>query len=44
MIDTVVYRAPLGPLGRLAEVLVLDRYLPRLLRERNTWLKTSLER
>lgn len=43
MSDVVGFQSPLGPLGYLADRTVLDRYLARLLRRRNTWLKTSLE-
>jgi ligand-binding SRPBCC domain-containing protein len=35
MRDELRFAAPLGPLGRLAESLVLRRYLTRFLRERN---------
>jgi len=38
MRDHVAFRAPLGPLGRIAEVLVLERYLRRLIRIRNEFL------
>ncbi len=38
MVDDVTVTAPFGPLGRLAEVLVLDRYLRRLLSTRNAAL------
>ena len=34
MLDVVVFAAPLGILGRIAETLVLRRYLDRLLRKR----------
>lgn len=44
MIDLVEFAAPLGPLGRLAERLVLRRYLERLLERRNRWLAEQLER
>ncbi len=43
MTDNVKYSAPLGPLGHLTERLVLDRYMPHLLRRRNAWLKSALE-
>ena len=43
MTDVVQYQSPLGLLGCLADRLVLDRYLPHLLRVRNSWLKTTLE-
>ncbi|MER7073505.1 hypothetical protein [Terrabacter sp. NPDC000476] len=42
MTDTITYAAPLGPLGRLAERAVLDTYLPRLVGERNEWLRRDL--
>lgn len=38
MVDEVTFTAPFGPLGRLAERLVLDRYLRRLIAERNAFL------
>ncbi|MEU0884252.1 SRPBCC family protein [Lentzea sp. NPDC005914] len=41
MRDVVDFAAPLGPLGRLAELLVLDRYMPRLIRLRNEHLMRS---
>ena len=43
MTDVVQYQSPLGPLGCLADRLVLDRYMPHLLRQRSTWLKATLE-
>ena len=43
MVDTVRYRAPGGPIGALAERLVLDRYMQQLIRQRNAWLKAELE-
>jgi ligand-binding SRPBCC domain-containing protein len=43
MIDVVEYHSPFGLLGRIADGLVLGRYLRHLLRLRNTWLKTTLE-
>ncbi|MCJ1714767.1 SRPBCC family protein [Curtobacterium sp. VKM Ac-2922] len=42
MVDEIVFRAPLGPLGRLAEILVLGRYLPHLIRVRNASLVQQL--
>ncbi|WP_308470874.1 MULTISPECIES: SRPBCC family protein [unclassified Rathayibacter] len=38
MIDRLEYSAPLGVLGRIAERLVLDRHLRRLLEERGAFL------
>jgi ligand-binding SRPBCC domain-containing protein len=43
MTDVVEFRSPLGPLGSIADRLVLDHYLPHLLRQRNAWLKNALE-
>ena len=43
MIDLVEFQSPLGPLGFVADRLALDHYLPHLLRQRNAWLKTTLE-
>lgn len=42
MSDHVTFTAPLGPLGRIAEQLVLGRYLKRLIAERNTFLSRPL--
>jgi ligand-binding SRPBCC domain-containing protein len=43
MTNVFAYRAPLGPLGRLAERLFLTEYLRRLLTERATYLKRCAE-
>jgi ligand-binding SRPBCC domain-containing protein len=42
MVDDIVFRAPLGPLGRIAERVALARYLPRLIAERNESLAREL--
>jgi ligand-binding SRPBCC domain-containing protein len=42
MVDTITFRAPLGPLGRLAEVLALARYMRRLIADRNASLTAEL--
>jgi hypothetical protein len=39
----LVFEAPLGPLGRIAEKLFLRRYLERLLGQRAAILKESIE-
>ena len=44
MLDSITFQAPLGPLGWIAEQLLLRSYLPHLIRRRNDYLKTSLER
>ncbi|CAI4161843.1 SRPBCC family protein [Streptomyces albidoflavus] len=44
MRDEITFQAPLGPLGRLAERAVLDRYMPHLMRERNAHLRAVAER
>ncbi len=43
MIDIVQFQSPFGLLGYLADSLVLGHYMPHLLRQRNAWLKTTLE-
>jgi ligand-binding SRPBCC domain-containing protein len=43
MTDIARYQSPLGPLGTIADRLVLDRYMAHLLRHRNAWLKATLE-
>jgi len=41
--DDITFAAPLGPLGRLAELLVLRWYMPQLIRQRNEFLKAAAE-
>ena len=43
MVDRVEFCSPLGPVGRLVDRLVLDRYMAGLIRQRNDWLKRTLE-
>ena len=43
MIDVFDYNAPLGPLGRFAEALFLDRYMRRLLVGRGAGVKRVAE-
>ena len=43
MMDTFAYRSPLGLLGRSADVLFLNRYMTRLLTERNAVIKEYAE-
>ncbi|WP_432090479.1 SRPBCC family protein [Streptomyces sp. NRRL F-5630] len=44
MRDAVDFAAPLGPLGRIAERLVLGRYMPRLILVRNACVREAAER
>ena len=44
MVDLVSFDAPLGPLGDLAESVVLRRYLAKIIGERNAYLTTRAER
>ena len=44
MVDTFRYTSPLGPLGVLADKLVLERYMRRFLTERALALKDAAER
>ena len=43
MRDVFRFAAPLGPLGRIAELLVLRRYMQSLLRERNAVIQQIAE-
>lgn len=43
MVDVFDYRSPLGLLGRLADILFLERYMRAFLTERARSLKTTLE-
>ncbi|CAA9590209.1 MAG: hypothetical protein AVDCRST_MAG18-4905 [uncultured Thermomicrobiales bacterium] len=43
MIDDFDYTAPFGPLGRLADRLILERYMRRLLLTRNAEIKRTAE-
>lgn len=43
MIDIFTFRAPLGPLGRLAETVFLTRYMKNLLLARNRHIKQAAE-
>lgn len=42
MTDVAEFEAPFGVLGRIAEQLVLRRYMRRLLQQRNRWLAEQL--
>jgi ligand-binding SRPBCC domain-containing protein len=44
MLDSITFQVPLGPLGWIAERVLLSWYLPHLIRQRNDYLKTALER
>lgn len=44
MIDHFDFTSPLGPLGRLADILFLERYMRRLLQGRNAAIKGAAER
>jgi ligand-binding SRPBCC domain-containing protein len=43
MRDVFDYTSPLGPLGRIADMLVLERYLARFLAERNQTIQRIAE-
>jgi ligand-binding SRPBCC domain-containing protein len=43
MIDTFDYTSPLGILGKLADWLVLEKYMTKFLRQRNEFLKFVAE-
>lgn len=42
MIDVASYASPAGPLGRLVDRILLERYMTRLLVQRNAWLRETL--
>lgn len=44
MTDRLCFAAPLGPLGRVAEEAVLDRYVRRLIQLRSNHLKDTAEK
>ncbi len=44
MCDTFTFRAPLGILGRVTEVLFLTRYMRSLLQSRNLYIKQLAEK
>ena len=44
MRDRLLFSAPLGPLGRIAEALVLRKYLTGFLVQRNEAIKSAAER
>ncbi len=44
MRDTMTYVSPLGPLGKIADALFLERYMRGLLTARNALLKAYAER
>lgn len=43
MLDRIEFEAPLGLLGKIAERVVLEHYMERLIVQRNLWLKRHLE-
>ena len=43
MTDRFDYRSPLGPLGRVADAIFLERYMTRFLAERAVVLKALAE-
>jgi hypothetical protein len=44
MTDRIRFDAPVGPIGRVVEHLVLGRYLQKLIAERGQYLKAEAER
>jgi ligand-binding SRPBCC domain-containing protein len=43
MIDVIEFRSPGGPIGSLIDRLLLARYMAKLIRQRNGWLRQILE-
>ncbi len=43
MMDIIDFRSPVGLVGRMVDRLVLERYMAKLIKERNDFLKTAAE-
>ncbi len=43
MVDVVDFKSPVGPLGAIVDLAVLNRYMANLISQRNGWLKSALE-
>ncbi len=43
MIDVIDFTSPAGPIGRLVDRVVLERYMEKLIRQRNEFLKREAE-
>lgn len=43
MIDIIDFTSPVGVIGRLVDQVVLERYMAKLIKERNVFLKSAAE-
>ncbi len=43
MIDIIDFTSPVGLVGRMVDQVVLERYMAKLIKERNNFLKTAAE-
>ena len=43
MIDIIDFTSPVGLVGRMVDQIVLERYMAKLIKERNDFLKTAAE-
>ena len=43
MLDIIDFASPLGPIGRLVDQLGMGRYMAKIIRERNSYLKEQAE-
>ena len=43
MVDVIDFTSPVGPIGRLVDQIVLERYMAKLIEERNAFLKQAAE-
>ncbi len=43
MVDIIDFASPLGPIGRVVDRLGLKRYMAKIIRERNAFLKAAAE-
>lgn len=44
MLDQIDFASPVGPVGRVVDRVVLERYMTRLIEQRNAWLRAELSR
>jgi len=43
MTDIIDFTSPVGPIGRLVDRIALERYMAKLIKDRNRFLKTAAE-
>ena len=43
MIDIIDFTSPVGPIGRVVDYIALERYMTKLIAQRNDFLKAAAE-